>query len=327
MDKGDKHNRRSALKQQTKAFHPSAWKQDIQNQAQRVNANEVLDSESEEEVVYQLTAQGLKNSLYTARINNVHVSVIADSGSTITLLDQEAYSSLGSPPLITTTVMVFTYGATQPLPLLGKLNVMVSYHECSVNSTVFVCPGNNGNLLSGKLPAYLGILNMANTISERPTNSNIPEEQLKFPGLFKGIGKLKNFTVKLHIDTSITLVANAHRRIPLHLRKATELELQHVVEMDIIEPLEGPTPWVSPVVVVTKPHDNTKIRICVDMKQANKAIQRERHTTPTLDDILSDLNGAVMFSALDLSHGYRQLELDESSRFITTFSTHVGLWR
>ncbi|KAI9552629.1 putative uncharacterized protein K02A2.6-like [Daphnia sinensis] len=103
---------------------------------------------------------------------------------------------------------------------------------------------------------------MANAISEGPENSNITEEQLKFPGLFKGIRKLKNFTVKLHIDTSVTPVANAHRRIPLHLRKATELELQHLVEMDIIEPVEGPTPWVSPVVGVTKPHNKTKIRMC-----------------------------------------------------------------
>lgn len=63
------------------------------------------------------------------------------------------------------------------------------------------------------------------------------------------------------------------------------------------------------------------------MTEANKAIERERHVTPTLDDILSDLDGAVMFSALDLAHGYHQLELDEESRFITTFSTHVGLWR
>jgi hypothetical protein len=63
------------------------------------------------------------------------------------------------------------------------------------------------------------------------------------------------------------------------------------------------------------------------MTEANKAIERERHITPTLDDILSDLDGAMVFSALDLAHGYHQLELDEESRFITTFSTHVGLWR
>ena len=45
---------------------------------------------------------------------------------------------------------------------------------------------------------------------------------------------------------------------------------------------------------------------------------------PTIDDLIADLNGAIHFSALDLSSGYHQLELSPESRFITTFRTHVG---
>ena len=40
-----------------------------------------------------------------------------------------------------------------------------------------------------------------------------------------------------------------------------------------------------------------------------------------------DLNGATVLSKLDLPSGYHQLELNESSRCLTTFSTHVGLRR
>ena len=36
---------------------------------------------------------------------------------------------------------------------------------------------------------------------------------------------------------------------------------------------------------------------------------------------------AQYFSKLDLSQAYHQLELDEDSRYITTFSTHLGLFR
>ncbi|KAL1444939.1 hypothetical protein MTO96_029416 [Rhipicephalus appendiculatus] len=63
------------------------------------------------------------------------------------------------------------------------------------------------------------------------------------------------------------------------------------------------------------------------MSCANEAIRRERHVTPTVDDILVALNGSVIFSKLDLKDGYNQLELDASSRVITTFSTHAGLFR
>ena len=59
----------------------------------------------------------------------------------------------------------------------------------------------------------------------------------------------------------------------------------------------------------------------------NKAIERERHITPTLDDVISELNGAQVFSKLDLNNGYHQLILHQDSRFITTFTTHMGLRR
>ena len=75
------------------------------------------------------------------------------------------------------------------------------------------------------------------------------------------------------------------------------------------------------------PKKDGGVRICVDMRAANKAIKRVRHPIPTVEDISFDLNGATCFSKLDLSQAYHQLELDEESRYITTFSTHIGLVR
>lgn len=84
---------------------------------------------------------------------------------------------------------------------------------------------------------------------------------------------------------------------------------------------------MSPIVIVPKPHDPEKIRICLDAREANLAIKRVRHVTPTLDEIIVDLNGAKYLSKIDLSAGYHQLELAPESRYITTFSTHIGLKR
>ena len=61
------------------------------------------------------------------------------------------------------------------------------------------------------------------------------------------------------------------------------------------------------------------------MTEPNKAI--ERPVIPAIDDIMYQVNGAKIFSKIDLKNGYHQLELDESSRNITTFSTHQGLAR
>ena len=63
------------------------------------------------------------------------------------------------------------------------------------------------------------------------------------------------------------------------------------------------------------------------MRQANKAIIRERHIIPKIKDILTELHGTNYFSKIDLNEGYQQIKLDLNSRPITTFATHQGLYR
>ena len=106
-----------------------------------------------------------------------------------------------------------------------------------------------------------------------------------------------------------------------------ETELQRLQELDIIEDVEGSIPGVSPIVATTKPGNPEQIKICADMKCANKAVVDTGHITPTLEELLSDPNGATLFLKLDLNKGYHKYELDESFHYITTFSTHLGLKR
>ena len=135
---------------------------------------------------------------------------------------------------------------------------------------------------------------------------------------------MKGKTAKLHVNDSVKPLAQKYRRLPFHIRDQVEAELKTLEELDIIERAEGPTPWVSPIVVAPK---KTGIRICVDMRAANQAVERERHPVPTVEDLIVDLNGATVFSKIDLNQGYHQLELAEDSRSITTFATHIGLFR
>ena len=64
-----------------------------------------------------------------------------------------------------------------------------------------------------------------------------------------------------------------------------------------------------------------EVRICVDMRKANTAVQRVWHITPTVDEIIHDMSGGCVFSKHDLRSGYHQLELDSKSRYITTLRT------
>ena len=51
------------------------------------------------------------------------------------------------------------------------------------------------------------------------------------------------------------------------------VKLKQLEELDVIEIVNGPTSWINPLVTVEKP--NGDIRICLDMRQANRAILRE----------------------------------------------------
>ena len=62
------------------------------------------------------------------------------------------------------------------------------------------------------------------------------------------------------------------------------------------------------------------------MRNANHAILCT-HVTPTLTDMSADLQGAKIFSEIGLRSGYHQFVLHQDSRPITTFSSHVGLFR
>ena len=88
--------------------------------------------------------------------------------------------------------------------------------------------------------------------------------------IFEGAGKFRDYQVKLHVDPEVTALAQPVRRTPFSLRENVKKKIEELIAMDIIEPLEGPTPWVSPVVVV--PKHNDEIRLCVDMRRTNEAI-------------------------------------------------------
>lgn len=145
--------------------------------------------------------------------------------------------------------------------------------------------------------------------------------------MFEGVGKLTDYQLVVHTDPSVVPVAQPLRRTPFHVRKDIEKKLKVLQDLDIIEDVDGTTPWVSPLVAVPKSSRDT--RVCVDMQRVNEAILREHYPIPTtLEETLQDdLNGATVFSKLDLHWVYNQVELHPDSRVLTTFSTHVGLKR
>jgi len=89
---------------------------------------------------------------------------------------------------------------------------------------------------------------------------------------------LKNKHISLDIDPTVEPVAQPYRRIPFNLREKVQDKTTELLDLGIIEPVEGPAPRVNPVVIV--PKNNGEIRLCIDMRQANQAIKRRQYPIP-----------------------------------------------
>ena len=101
-----------------------------------------------------------------------------------------------------------------------------------------------------------------------------------------------------------------------------KLELDRLVDVGVLAPVDEPTDWVNQIAIATK--KDGSLRICIDPRSLNLALKREHYQSPVLDDILPHLAKAEVFSKVDLSHGYWHCVLEEESSLLTTFSTSFG---
>jgi hypothetical protein len=142
-------------------------------------------------------------------------------------------------------------------------------------------------------------------------------------------GKIPDHTHARKYQCHIELQEGAS---PVHIRQyrltpREKEELEEKVESFIkkgwIEP--SSSSWSSSVLFVPKP--NNKLRFCVDFRALNARTVLDRGPIPHQSELLDSLQGAQIFSALDLASGYYQLGLDEKSRAYTAFPTPYGLYQ
>ena len=169
-----------------------------------------------------------------------------------------------------------------------------------MKSVIHVVQGDHRSLLSYDAACNLGLAHVRiKHVNDCPQVYDMLVQ--KYPTFYDSIGKLKNADIALHIDTSITPVAQAIHKIPFHMRQQVKKGIINLVKQGIIEKVGNLTPWVSPFVII--PKKNGEVCIWVDMRRTNKAINCERHSSPTSDNLFHNMNRATIFTKLDLRQG------------------------
>lgn len=209
---------------------------------------------------------------------------------------------------------VSAYASKEPLKVLVIFEAWISVNETKPKAYAefFVVEGATRSLLSKRTAEDLKVLKVGLDVCTIDLNSK------PFP-------KFPNIQIKLSIDKTVPPKKVAYLRIPAAMEEKVDLKIQQLLNSDIIEPVVGPPDWISPMVVVPKGKDD--IRVCINMKYPNQAIQREHYPLPMIDTLLNKLKGSIWFSKLDITSAFHHIELHPDSRGITTFMTNRGLMR
>ncbi|KAJ8735710.1 hypothetical protein PYW07_007330 [Mythimna separata] len=278
------------------------------------NIDEQKNCNSDEEIDYVFNMNN--DDIVICKIGGVEVDMLIDSGCKYNLITSKSWSVMKRNKI---KVMeqtqnprkkFYAYGSDSPLKLLGAFKSSIELAGKTQHSIFYVVENGTRNLLGKETALALGVLRIGVAVNE--IRSKV------FP-------KFKNVLIHIPIDDKVKPIAQPYRRIPIPLEGKVNAKINELLEKDIIEKVDGPSEWISPIVPILK--ENGDIRLCIDMRRANSAIKRENHPLPTMDQLLPKIRDAVIFSKLDICDAFHQLELHPDSRSITTFISAKGLYR
>ena len=156
-----------------------------------------------------------------------------------------------------------------------------------------------------------------------------------YSDVFTGIEKFPGMPYKFQLKQNAKPTRHAPRKVPIHLQDAFHKEIRNLQQLGILEETKDVTEWVNSFVIMEKkiPTDsnssqghpmNKKLRICLDPRDLNEALEREPYYTWSIEQIMVKFHGMTRFTIADFNKGYWMVELDPESRKYTMMALDIG---
>ena len=190
--------------------------------------------------------------------------------------------------------------------------IVLDYKTLGVNGeTFFSVTGNNVNIRDELNP------------TDFPERT---DELIKILETYRDVVALKGEKLGRTQNIKHTIVLNSNAkpffipnyRLPISQRTIVDELITKMKEEGIVVPSKSP--YNSPMLLV--PKKDGSFRLVIDFRKLNTLTVPDRMPMPVINDVLSQLGGAKVFSSLDMLSGYWQVPMDEESKHLTAFSTH-----
>ncbi|GJS08713.1 putative reverse transcriptase domain-containing protein [Tanacetum coccineum] len=209
----------------------------------------------------------------------------------------------------------------------GSFDVIIGMDWLSNYKAEIIChkkvvrkPLSDGKVLKvlGEIPEEKARLLMSAKANERKQEEIVVVRD--FPEVFlddlSGLPPTQEIKFRIELIPGATPVAKS----PYHLAPS-ELEelsgqLKELQDKGFIRP--SSSPWGAPVLFVKK--KDGSFRMCIDYRELNKLIVKNRYPLPRIADLFDQLQGS-QFLKIDLRSGYHQLRVHEDDIPKTAFRT------
>nr|GEW61837.1 putative reverse transcriptase domain-containing protein [Tanacetum cinerariifolium] len=135
-----------------------------------------------------------------------------------------------------------------------------------------------------------------------------------------GIPPTRQVEFKIDLVPDAAPMARAPYRLAPSEMKELSDKLKELVDKGFIRP--SSSPWGAPVLFVKK--KDGSFRMCIDYRELNTLIMKNRYPLPRIDDLFDQLQGSSVYLKIDLRSGYHQLRVQEEAIPKTAFRTQYG---
>ncbi|KAL0554093.1 hypothetical protein IC582_008004 [Cucumis melo] len=169
----------------------------------------------------------------------------------------------------------------------------------------------------GILASVVDIREPEVSLSSEPVVREYPDV---FPDELPGLPPPREVDFAIELEPGTAPISRApYRMAPAEL-KELKVQLQELLDKGFIRP--SVSPWEAPVLFVKK--KDGSMRLCIDYRELNKVTVKNRYPLPRIDDLFDQLQGATVFSKIDLRSGYHQLRIRDGDIPKTAFRSRYG---